>query len=45
MSEKDRKAAQIAAIQWLIGQCEDQMVRGWLIQEREFIKSEGVVIR
>lgn len=35
--------SQVEALQWLISQCEDQMVRGWLIQQREFIKSAGGV--
>lgn len=43
MSESERKAAQIAVINWLIGQCEDQMVRGWLISQREFLKGSVVI--
>ena len=33
--------AQLAVINWLIGRCEDQMVRSWLIVERDYLKRVG----
>lgn len=35
--------SQVEAIQWLIGRCEDQFVKSWLIQERELVKKAGGV--
>lgn len=40
------KQAQIAVMKWLIGQCTDQMVRGWLIQMRDYyVANEAVEIK
>lgn len=33
--------AQLLVLNWLIGRCEDQMVRGWLIQERGLVERVG----
>ena len=43
LTNEERQEAQKAAINWLISQCEDQMVRGWLITMRENMK--GMYIR
>lgn len=32
---------QLAAVNWLIGRCEDQFVRAWLVQEREALDRAG----
>lgn len=32
---------QIAAFDWVIGRCEDQFVRAWLVSEREQLRRAG----
>ena len=37
----ERLAMQVDAMNWLIGRCEDQMVRAWLILNRQHIQDMG----
>lgn len=43
-NQAETHAAQLQAINWLIGRCEDQFVRSWLVQERDLLEKIGYPI-
>lgn len=36
--------AQLEILNWVVGRCEDQFVRAWLVQERQLLKSIGYAV-
>ena len=38
MSRSEQAKLQVKAVDWLIGRCEDQFVRAWLVQERNLLE-------
>lgn len=43
-NHKQMHDAQLQVINWLIGRCEDQFVRAWLVQERKLVEGLGAAI-
>lgn len=41
ITKQELVSHQMEAINWLIGRCEDQMVRGWMMHQRDFIARLG----